>query len=363
MTDVHIVGAGPAGCITAVNAIENNYKVHISEEHERSGVPTNCSGLFSKAGLEKLKKYSDYKKHIINEIHGADIYFDDVLFSVRKETVAFVCDRAGLDSAFAEKAEKEGAGIKYKEKIKNKFKAKNIIGCDGPNSTVAKHFGFPEISRFVGTLQKKVKYKSTEKDVVEVYLSSKIPGFFGWSIPHNEEECELGVGVELPNKVKSAWDYFSKLKGIEADNPSASIIPVMTRQRAGKIIEDKNVLLVGDAAGQTKATTGGGVLFGAWCAEIAGKDVTKPRWYDLEWRLKYGNDLTIHRKIRNYLNTLDDKGLRTLGKQLNEINLDEYLEKHGSMDKPLEMLNPELIRTFLNAVTISVFPNGPSSQQ
>jgi len=363
MADVHIVGAGPAGCITAINAVKNGHSVKISEEHECSGIPVNCSGLFSKSGLEKLKDYIDYKKFSINEIHGANIYFDNVLFKVRRNTVAHVCDRAGLDKAFAEKAEKEGAEITYNERIKGNFKAKNIIGCDGPNSMVARHFEFPEITRFVGTLQKKMKYTPEEKDIVEVHLSSKFPGFFGWCIPHDEELCEIGVGVELPNRVMDAWNYFAKLKGIGPVNPSGSIIPVMARQRAGRIIKDKNILLVGDSAGQTKATTGGGVLFSAWCAEIAGKNATKPRWYDLEWRLKYGNDLTIHRKIRNYLNNLDDAGLRKLGKQLNGINLDEYLGKHGSMDKPIEMFKPEIIRPFLSAVSISVFPNGPSSRQ
>ena len=218
MANVHIIGAGPAGCITAVNAVRSGHDVEVSEEHEHSGIPVNCSGLFSKSGLERIKDYVDYKKFSVNEIHGANIYFDNVLFKVRRNTVAHVCDRSELDNALAEKAEKEGAKITYKERINGNFKANNIIGCDGPNSTVAKHFEFPAIPRFVGTLQKKVKCSSEEKDIVEVHLSSKFPGFFGWSIPHNEELCEVGVGVELPHRVKHAWEYFAKqfnLKGAE----------------------------------------------------------------------------------------------------------------------------------------------------
>ncbi len=352
MADVHVVGAGPAGCVSAIAALKKNHNVFISEEHQRAGLPRNCSGLFSKEGLDHMKNYIDYSKFSLNWIRGADIHFDGVLFKVRKKNfVAEVCDRAEIDRAFAEKAEQEGAKISYTERIKDDFKAENIIGSDGANSNVARKFGFPEITRFVGTLQKNIKHNTEEKDVVEVFLSSKIPGFFGWCIPQNEEACELGVGVELPNNVNNAWNYLLKTKNLEAESPSASIIPVETRKRAGRIVGGKNVVLVGDAAGQTKATTGGGVLFSIWCAEIAGKDVTKPRWYDLEWRAKYGHNFALHRKIRDYLNSLDDAALSKLGEQLNEINFDEYLEKHGNMDKPSKIImNPQIFPYLLGIV-------------
>lgn len=344
MADVHVVGAGPAGCVSAINAVEKGLDVHVSEEHPEAGTPRNCSGLFSNDALKHMEKYIDCRKFCINKMRGADIYFDDVVFRVRrKDPVAEVCDRAAIDRAFAEKAEQKGAEISFNERIKDDFRADNIIGADGANSNVAKTFGFPEINRYVGTLQKDIKHKADETDVVEVFLSSKIPGFFGWCIPHNEEECELGVGAELPNNVRKAWNYVLEMKKISAENPSASIIPVETRKRAGRIIDGRNVVLVGDSAGQTKATTGGGLLFGIWCAEIAGKDAKRPRWYDLTWRAKYGHNLAIHRKLRDYLNSLDDKALRQLGSQLNEINFDEYLEKHGNMDVPSKILiNPQI---------------------
>ncbi len=351
MADVHIIGAGPAGSIAAINAIRAGYNVHVSERHPRAGIPQNCSGLFSKTGLETLKNYVDYKKFRINDICGANIHFNDFVFRLRaKNTVAVLCDRAEFDKALAEEAAKEGAKISYNERINGKFKAKNIIGADGANSSVAKHFDFPRIGRFVGTLQKRIDYKPEEKDIVEVFLSSKIPGFFGWIIPHDEYNAERGLGVELPNSVRDAWNYLLKRKGINAENPSGSIIPVWMRPRTGRKISNKNVILVGDAAGQTKATTGGGVLFGSWCAEIAGKNIEKPAWYDIEWRARYGYELMLHRKIRDYLNNMDDTRLREFGEKLNKLNLNSYLEKYGDMDKPTKMIKPQILSYLLNIV-------------
>ncbi len=351
MANVHVVGAGPAGSITAINAIKSNHSVLISEEHPTAGIPQNCSGLFSLEGLKILKKYVDHNKFVINRINGTDIYLNDVLFKIRrKEAVACVCSRAKLDNALADKAEKEGAKIVYGERIKDNFKANNIIGADGANSTVASNFDFPRINRFVATLQKTMDYRKEENGVVDVFLSSKIPGFFGWIIPHNEEKAEIGVGVELPNNVRDAWNYLLKIKKIEAENPSASIIPVETRKRAGKEICGKNVILVGDAAGQTKATTGGGFLFGALCAEIAGRDVLRPKWYDLEWRARFGHEFMLHRKIRDHLNCMNDSRLAELGEKLNKMNFNGYLEKHGDMDKPSKIIKPEILKYLINIV-------------
>jgi digeranylgeranylglycerophospholipid reductase len=349
MADVHIVGAGPAGSVAAISAVRSGHDVLVSEEHPAAGIPQNCSGFFSIEGLETIRKYADYNKFMINRIKGANIHLNDVVFSVRKkEPVACVCDRSSLDAALAGKAEREGVKINYNERIKDSFKSNNIIGADGANSVVAKTFNFPGINRFVATLQKSVDYRKEEADTVDIFLSSKIPGFFGWIIPHNEEKAEIGVGVELPNNVRDAWSYMLEKTEITTESPSGSIIPVETRKRAGKEICGKNVLLVGDAAGQTKATTGGGVLFGAWCAEIAGRDVLKPRWYDLEWRARFGHELILHRKIRDQLNRMDDSKLSGLGKRLNKIDFNNYLEKHGNMDKPSKIIKPEIISYLLS---------------
>jgi flavin-dependent dehydrogenase len=102
MPKVHVVGAGPAGSIAAISALRSGHEVMISEEHPAAGLPRNCSGLFSKDGLETLRRFIDYRQFVINPIKGADIYVAGERFSVRRsEPVAFVCDRAAMDQALA----------------------------------------------------------------------------------------------------------------------------------------------------------------------------------------------------------------------------------------------------------------------
>ncbi|MBN1169517.1 NAD(P)/FAD-dependent oxidoreductase [Candidatus Micrarchaeota archaeon] len=339
MSDVHIVGAGPAGSLSAISALEKGHEVVISEDHPESGYPKNCSGLFSKDGLSSLS--IDYKKHIINPIYGANIYFVDQKLEIRKkQPVGFVCNRSKIDRSLAETAERLGAKINYNEKIKDSFHSKTIIGADGPLSAVARHFSFPKISAYAFTLQSFVDYQAEDPYIVEVFLSSRFKGFFGWIIPHNEDVAEFGVGSL--NNVQGAWKALLDIKRISAPTPRGWTIPIAVRPRTSLAKNNYKVLLVGDAAGQVKSTTGGGVIFGGHCAKIAGRTLS-PLLYELEWRTQFGIDLKIHQVIQNYLAGQSDAGIQALGRRLKKLNCDEFLSGFGHMDRPTKMLGPEMV--------------------
>ncbi|VVC04258.1 Digeranylgeranylglycerophospholipid reductase [Candidatus Bilamarchaeum dharawalense] len=353
MADVHIVGAGPAGAISALSAIHHGHQVVISEDHPVSGLPENCSGLFSIDGLGSLKQFVDFKPTIINPIYGANIHINDTILSVRTQTpVAHVCNRSHLDVLLAQNAETEGAKINYGERIQGNFHANNIIGADGPLSHVARHFNFPKIKKFAATLQADLPFRCEDPRVVELFLSNqKFPGFFAWTIPHNEEKAEFGVGVEVPSRAQEAWKNLLKLKKIEAAvKPSGASIPLETRSKTAKSVSGKNIFLVGDAAGQVKSTTGGGVIFGGNCAALLGKHISNPGGYELEWRLKYGTDLALHSLFHNYLANQSDASLSALGRRLKKLNIDVYLSKNGHMDRPTKMVGPNLMAHLLKSI-------------
>lgn len=350
MGNVHVVGAGPAGSIAAISAIRHGFRVTVSEEHGCAGLPRNCSGLFSKEGLESMSGFVDYKKHVLNPIHGARIHFDNELFTVRRKgPVAFVCDRSGLDRSLSEAAESEGAKIRFDERISSSFHAPNIIGADGPLSHVAKHFGFPALQKHAATLQAHIPYESEDPRMIEMYLSnSRFPGFFGWVIPQNESEAEFGVGVELPHRPMQAFNRLIALKGVKkAIKPSGFVIPLAPRKCTAKRMNGSNVLLAGDAAGQVKSTTGGGVIFGGMCAEAAGRNADNPGRYELEWRLRYGPDLAMHRMIHHFIASRSDAQLSGFCRRIKKLNLDSYLSHHGHMDRPTRMAGPHLVAHML----------------
>ena len=349
---LHVVGAGPAGSISAISALRSGHDVVVSEEHPRPGVPENCSGLFSKDGLESLSGFLDYRKAVVNKIRGADIFFAGEKLEVRKKVpVGFVCSRSELDSILAGTAEAEGADIRYGKRVRNNYLANTIIGADGPTSSVAMNFGFGRISHYAATLQATVPYASENPDIVEVHLSSEsFPGLFGWLIPRSADEAELGVGVSMPASPLAAWEKMLKMKNLPWVRPRGWSIPLEARRKTALRTGKYSVLLAGDAAGQVKATTGGGVIFGGNCAVLAGKHAANPRMYELEWRLRYGTDLSIHKAVSNYLSSLSDDGLRALGAKLNRMECGKFLSNHGHMDKPTKMVGTGMITHFLKNI-------------
>lgn len=358
MAKVHVIGAGPAGSIAAISAARAGHKVLLSEEHKRPGMPVNCSGLFSKEGLDSLRDVINYKKFAINDLWGANIHFAGEPLVIRsKKVMGYACDRAEFDAELASNAELEGVRVRYGERVKSDgFKYNNIIGADGPNSIIARNFQMGSIPRIVSTLRAVVDYPTEDRHVVDIFLSKTgFPGFFGWIIPHNEETVELGVGVELPNDVQKAWKHLlnvSKVKKYLSKPPKsiAAIIPIDIRAKTTMRVGKQNILLVGDAAGQVKATTGGGVVFGGLCSKLAGKYATHPLRYDIEWRARYGPDLSLHRMIREYLNWMSDAQLKAFGRRLRRMRFDEYLSRNGSMDKPSRMIKPQIILHILKNI-------------
>ena len=245
MIDAHIIGAGPVGCFSAIYALKNGSDVLISEEHGEIGLPVKCSGLISKRAINFFSQEINVKKAIKKQFNEARLYFGKDKIELKTKKPIYLIDRHIFDNVCAEKAEELGAKIELNKKITNNHRANTILGADGPLSITADHFNFPKIRKFIATQQTVIKDKDIDKDIIQLYLSSKhIPGFFGWVIPKNEEEIELGVGVRIPNNSKKAMEYLKKKTGVKQNKQDlkliGGLIPHEIRKRTFKKAGNKN---------------------------------------------------------------------------------------------------------------------------
>jgi geranylgeranyl reductase family protein len=355
MEDVQIVGAGPAGCIAAKEAAKAGLNVAVFEQQKEVGARLKCSGLISKKGLDSLGV--DYRRAVMNKIYGARIHSPSLnrMDVISKKLQAFVVDRMKFDLLCAEEAEGVGAKLKLGRKARKlDLKSKLIIGADGALSDVAKWFCFPKINEFAFCYQ--TDFENVEVDdkrVVDMFLSNALfPGFFGWVIPLSESEVRVGLGVfrdvrkQYNNSVKYYFNKFLKhpivselLKNSKEKNTISAVIPLSVRESTAK----GNVILVGDAAGQVKATTGGGVVFGGNCARVAGRLAPLliqkgAEQYEVEWRRKFERDLTLHRRMRRMYNALSDSQIERYFSFAKKIGVESFLINHGDMDSPTRMI-------------------------
>jgi flavin-dependent dehydrogenase len=88
------------------------------------------------------------------------------------------------------------------------------------------------------------------------------------------------------------------------------------------------VYLVGDAAGQVKATTGGGIIQAMTAAQALADSIINKKNYELEWRKRLGKDLWIHLQMRKIMDKFNDKDwqylIRLFSKKRNKAILEKY---------------------------------------
>ncbi|MGC8571826.1 MAG: FAD-dependent oxidoreductase [Candidatus Micrarchaeia archaeon] len=363
--DVAIIGAGVIGLLLAKQLANNGIDVEVFDS--KKDVAENAgkaSGILSISGLADLDV--NYKPAIINALNGARIYTEKAELSISaKDYKAYILDRRKLAEVCAKEASKAGAVLKLGsrltkleiEKMKNEYKV--IVGADGAVSTVASTFNFPSIKDYILTYKAEFKNAHIDDDKkVEIYFKKNITKrFFGWIAPYSKTDLEVGIGIS-EKEYRNSFNAFSmfinddmikkKLKGAQMIKGYASIIPIKYRS----ITVKDNVLLVGDAAGQVKATTGGGIIFGSLCANVAAQSIIKYirnnvslSNYEKGWRKRYIKDLRMHRFIHSLYSNMDENSLSTLIKISKVFGIEKFLSEYGDMDKPSLIIKRFFLRS------------------
>ena len=324
--DILIVGAGPAGSSAALYATKYGAKVLLIEKKRFIGEPVQCAEFIPKLILSELEISRD---SIVQGTKGMRTYLPNGE-CVESCLPGYVINRSMFDKELAKKAADDGAevrintlcGLKKGEKIFIKENGKKeliipkvIIGADGPKSTVGKWINSVNREFIIG-IQHSVPLVSP-LDFIEVYFDQDFFGGYGWLFP-KDKSANVGIGIRCDSKIKagkSLGDILNKfVKLLEKDGKvenspfftTSGLIPV-----GGPLNTVKdNIMLVGDAAGQTNPITGGGIAQAVICGKIAGKiaaqaiqkeDIEMLNDYENEWREIFGKPLERAQAKRQFL--------------------------------------------------------------
>ncbi|MCK4652400.1 MAG: NAD(P)/FAD-dependent oxidoreductase, partial [Methanosarcinales archaeon] len=393
--EVVVVGAGPAGCLAAKYAAKNGAKTLIIEEHASIGSPVQCAGLLSVNAVRECEIAPDSRFHPIT---GAFVYAPDgrrICIS-GDEIKAYVVDRRLFDRTLVEDAVREGAEILMRTRAigmdirdpgnranhkkvlhiltegePDTIEADVIIGADGIRSHVARWAGIDTPETILSGVQLSTVYDFDDSHFVEIFPGSCAPGFFAWAVPyHDGARIGLAVrpGAGAGAATGSAWDCLQRLVSehhIISGKCHSGIsgivlggIPIGVPQKAAA----DGVLITGDAAGQVKPTSGGGVYPGAICAKIAGKvaadavrdgDTSASRLavYDRLWRAKIGRELAIGKRINEWMANLSDSRINRLIEVLDDDELLDLITRYGDMDHPSVVVR----KLLMNRKSVGVF--------
>jgi geranylgeranyl reductase family protein len=342
---ITIIGGGPVGSHCARLLSKAGQEVRVFEEHNLIGRPVHCTGIVTKSLADTIHLKKEW---VVNRLRKVRVQAPDGN-TAEIRTSDIVLDRARFDQALAEEAEKTGVKMflssrlediaKTKTGIKIKItdtetkktgitKTETLIGADGANSLVSKTLSNrPEFWAGVQA----VADTDIDKETYEVYFGDDIPGFFGWVVPENETMARIGIATtKNPRKV---FDKFIKRFDCKIIEMQGGLIPKYNPQT---ILQTGNMYVVGDAAMQVKATTGGGLVPGLHAAECLARAISNNTDYRKELR-PVTKELKTSLLLRNLLDRFNEKDYNQLISIMNDEELKELLNKEDR-DSPTRLV-------------------------
>jgi digeranylgeranylglycerophospholipid reductase len=354
MYDVIIVGGGPIGSYTARRLAEMGHKVLVLEKKPRIGDSVCCTGI---VGMECVNTFNIEDSLIIRKVGNARIFppSGKELFIQRPEPQACILDRVALDVAIAERARAAGAEYALNSRVTDVKVEKGcatvlISGRGGDTAVRSKAVviatGFaPIFLRRLGlgtygdfTVGIQTELETSGNDHVEVYFGDIAPGFFAWLVPTTKSMARIGLLMR-----KTPGIYLKKwLRQLEARGRIAAhwadfsygAIPLRPLPRT----YGERLVVVGDAAGQVKPTSGGGIYYGLLSAETAAAtlhaaltegDLSAKRLsrYERGWKKKLGRELIVGYWSRRIFERLSERQINRIFEIIKSGSIDEAMLK------------------------------------
>lgn len=383
--DIVVVGAGPAGSMAARAAARSGAKVLLLDKRRELGVPVQCGEALSEDPLKDLGVKPDPrwiagKTNVVKLVSPSGTV---VRIAEKKIVgkVGYILDRKIFDKHLAMLAAKEGADVKVGTLVdgllmenggikgvrargidgRMEVRTKVVIAADGVGSRIARWAGINTALKLVdiesGAQFQMVGIDFESSSTMEFYFGSKIvPGGYAWVFPKGEEMANVGLGVlgsraERP-AIEYLRDFVNKMPSLRKGRIieiNAGGVPVSGPIK--KTVKD-NLLVVGDAARQVNALTGGGIDSAMRAGDIAGEvaaeavaegDVSEKRLneYERRWQEQMGKRLERYLKAKNVLIGMSDEDLDKLSNALSKVKFDRI--SLTDMLKTLLRAHPKLL--------------------
>jgi len=333
--DVAVVGGGPAGLLTAARLAGAGLDVVLFEEHARIGEPTHCSGIVSLETAELAKIPDDLVLARVRRarLHGPQGAQACHEWAHASEAILAI-DRAGFDRSLAAQARGAGAGVRTGTPVQDVEVAADGVTLHTPGDLVRaracvlacgvsyrfqRQLGLGLPAQAVHTAQTEVDAVAGE--VVELHFGREVaPNGFLWTVPlARDGRARLKIGVMATGNAGAYLQAFLDRPEVRArlrGAPSPPVRRLLPLKPIAKTYADR-VLVVGDAGGFTKPTTGGGVFYSLLTASLAAEALVEAfhagrlddaflARYERRWQERLGADLRVGDWLRQLVSRCTD---------------------------------------------------------
>jgi len=336
VNDVIIVGGGPAGLYAGAKLARSGASVTLFEEHAGVGEPVHCTGVLAREAFDEFALPTDA---ILNELTTVRFHAPTAgTIDYSTPTVeAVVIDRRRFDPTVADLAAAAGVRVYCGDRVgrvdvdadgvtvragATVARARACVLACGASYAIQRRLGLGIPSLLLHTAQ--AELPAARLGDVEVHFGERVaPHGFAWAVPVDRAGRPfVRVGVMCD---RNAGDYFDRILGdvssrwgVRADacQPRQKILPLGPIDRT----YGDRVVVLGDAAGLVKPTTGGGIYYSlvsaAAAAEVLadaletgdlGASALAP--YEAQWRKRLGPELKWQLVLRRIADRLTDEDI------------------------------------------------------
>lgn len=339
--DVAVIGAGPAGSMTARLLAQRGYDVVVLEEHQEAGRPVHCTGLLAMDAFDEF----DLPRDTILGVASAARFWSADGQSVLVESPrvrAAVIDRACFDQALARSAVAAGAEIRAGARAErlavepqrvlvttrdgSAVSARACVLACGASYRFHAGLGLGVPQAYMHSAQLETTFPAVPH--VQVRLGRQTaPDGFGWLVPFTRDttpHARIGL-MARDASLRRLQAFAGALAESAGVDPAALPKPVLKLLPLAPVSKtfSQRVLAVGDAAGLVKPTTGGGIYYALLSAVMAADTLDDAlrrdrlsdshlRAYESRWRRRLGSELRTGLAFRRLAQRLDDTAINAL---------------------------------------------------
>ncbi len=381
--DVLVVGAGPTGSNAARLLAAAGWKVLLVEEHPEVGQPVQCAGLVTPRTFEHTPfpigdlHQNDLRGGLVVAPDGTSVEF------VSSQVQAQAMDRARFDQRMAAFAVAAGVELRVATKatgalrddagvtvtlnrmgLASTVRVRLVVGADGIRGSVARWFGFPPVSEIVSAYEAELAGCHIEPGrthIIPMFAGkAQAPGFFSWIIPVGGDRTRTGLAVAPGMNEQAARAYYERMftdpqsaSYLAGAMPTYLIIGGIPLGLRARLVDDR-VMLVGDAAGMAKPTSGGGIYMGLvgseFLAEVAHRGLLSDRFsrgdllpYERKVSRTIARELRKGDILRSFYKRFRDEDFNRLARLLSGPRAKAVIEQQGDIDYPSRLVLPLLL--------------------